>query len=221
MSVIGEFTVPAAGFALEHTLSTVPEMTVEADRLASHSTMEVMPFLWATGGDFGAFQSALEDDPTVTTATVAEETDDEVLYRMEWHDEFCELINEIVDHHAVISEAHAKDGQWHLKLRFAEEDMISEFQTHFRETGHEFEVHQLSRPSEPRQSEFGLTEEQHEALVVAVRHGYFQIPRATSVEELGEALGVSANAVSQRLRRGSEVLTRNALLISDDDVEGR
>lgn len=219
MSIVGEFTIPANGFALDHALSTVPETTIEADRLASHSTMEVLPFLWATGGDLATFQQALEDDPTVTAVTVAEETDDEVLYRMEWCPDFCDLMNEIVDHHAAITEATARDGQWHLNLRFADEEMISEFQDHFRETGHSFEVHQLSRPNEPRQREYGLTEEQYEALVAAARNGYFQVPRATSVEELGEALDVSANAVSQRLRRGSEALVRNALTISDDEME--
>lgn len=122
----------------------------------------------------------------------------------------------MVDHHAAISEAKARDGQWNLTLRFAEEDMISDFQEYFRETGRRFEVNRLEHPSEPRQREFGLTKEQYEALVLAVRHGYFQIPRTTDVERLGAELDISANAVSQRLRRGSGTLVRNALVVDDD-----
>ena len=218
MSVVGDFTIPAESFALEHALSTVPEMTMEADRLASHSPDEVFPFFWATGGDFEGFQQALEDDPTTTAVSVAEETEDEVLYRFEWNQDVLDLIKEIIDHHASIAEATARDGQWHLRLRFASEGMVSEFQNYFRENGHNFQVHRLARPREPRQEEYGLTKEQYDALVAAVRGGYYRVPRATSVEELGETLGISANAVSQRLRRGTEAVLQNSLTITDENA---
>lgn len=211
MSVIGDFTIPADSFALGDALSVEPEVTVEADRLATHSTMEVLPFLWATGDEAAAFQRAMADDSTVESATVSEETDAEVLYKLEWSESVMELIDDMVDHHAAIVEARGREDRWRLKLRFAEETMVSSFQEHFRERGIEFEVHQLSRPDHTRQREFGLTPEQHDALVTASREGYFRIPRDTSTEALGEMLGVSANAVSQRLRRGCDALIENAL----------
>ena len=215
MSVIGDFTVPAESFALHHALTTVPKMTVEADRLASHSAMEVFPFLWATGGDFETFHRALKDDPTVTEVSVAEKTTNEALYRFEWSAEFMELIHDMVDHHAAILEAKAQDRQWNLRLRFAQEGMVTAFQNHFQRTGHSFEVNQLYHPTQPRQREFGLTAEQYEALAVATREGYFAVPRTTSAEELGKMLGISANSVSQRIRRGCEALMRSTLHIDD------
>lgn len=217
MSVVGGFTIPTDAFALEDALAAVPEMTIEADRLASHSPKEVFPFLWARGGDFDRFSRALEDDSSVVAADIVDETDDEVLYRLEWDDAFRDLVHEMIDHHAVIIEATACDDQWNLRLRFAEEEMVSSFQRYFRERGHDFEVNHLSHPSEPRQREFGLTSEQYEALVTAVREGYFTIPRTASVEELGETLGISASAVSQRIRRGTETLVRSGLSVPDDD----
>ncbi|WP_198662151.1 helix-turn-helix domain-containing protein [Halorussus litoreus] len=216
MSVVGDFSIPAEAFALESALSAVPEMTVEADRLASHSPEEVFPFLWTRGGDFDRFHRALEDDPTVETADAVEHADDEVLYRLEWTDDFHDLVHEMIDHHAAIVEAVAQDDRWNLRLRFAEEGDVSSFQSHFEEEGYSLEVNHLSHPTEPRQREFGLTAEQHEALVAAVREGYFAIPRTASAEEIGETLGISANAVSQRIRRGSGVLIRSALRIPDD-----
>lgn len=216
MSVIGDFTVPAESFALDHALTTAPEMTVEADRLASHSTLEVLPFLWVSGGDFERFKRVLEDDPSVEQVTIAEETASEILYRFEWDDGFCDLINEIVDHHAAIMEAKAHAGRWRLKLRFSEESEVSLFQQHFQETDRTFTVNQLYHPTGPRQREFGLTAEQYETLVAAAREGYFGVPRSTSVEKLGDDLGVSANSVSQRLRRGTEALVQNTLTSADD-----
>ncbi len=190
-------------------------MTVEADRLASHSATEVFPFLWATGGDAEVFHQALEDDPSVSEMTIAEETTNEVLYRLTWGGEFVELVSDIVDHHAAILEAKAQADQWNLRLRFSEEDLVTSFQDHFRETEHSFEVNQLYHPTEPRQREFGLTAEQYETLVVATREGYFAIPRTTSAKEIGEILGISDNAVSERIRRGSEALIRSTLRITD------
>lgn len=216
MSVVGDFTIPAKAFALEQALSTHPEMTIEADRLASHGPKEVFPFLWATGGDSEPFLRALEDDPTVSSVSVADETEAEALYRLEWTDAFCDLVHDMVDHHAAIVEAKAHGDRWNLRLRFAKEEMLSSFQNHFRETGHQFEVNQLYRPAEPRQRAFGLTTEQHEALVVAVNEGYFTIPRTASAEEVSEVLGISANAVSERIRRGCETLIRSGLIVSHD-----
>lgn len=216
MSVVGEFTVPTSGFTLEHALTTVPEMTVEAERSASHSSEEVMPFLWARGADFGQFKQAVDDDPTVTEVAVAEETGDEMLYRLKWADEFCDLINDMIDHHANILEAKARADQWHLRLRFAQEEMLSDFQSHFREQDRQFELHRLGRPSEPRQRVFGLTDDQYEALTAAVKAGYFSVPRNVSVGELGHELDISANAASERIRRGCNAMIRSGLMITED-----
>ena len=216
MSIVGDFTIPAEDFALDHALTTSPEMIVEADRLASHSPKEVFPFLWGTNGDSEVFFDALGDDPTVTDTSIAEETEEEVLYRLEWSDSVCSLVHEMVDHHAAVLEARAQADEWTLRLRFSNEGMVSSFQEHFRETGREFGVNQLYHPTEPRQRAFGLTAEQHEALVAAVDQGYFAIPRTTSAEELGEILGVSANAVSERVRRGCDALVRSGLTIPKD-----
>jgi hypothetical protein len=211
MSVVGDFRIPAGSFALEHALAAAPGMRIEADRMASHSPEEVMPFLWATGGDFEAFTDALDEDPLVDTVSVADEAGEEVLYRLTWGQAFRDLIHEMIDHHASILEATAREDHWRLRLRFADEGMVSSFQTHFQETGRTFEVRSLRPPEGPRQRKYGLTPEQYEALVTAVRDGYFSIPRAVSVEEVGESLGISANAASQRIRRGCEALVRTSL----------
>ncbi|WP_459193875.1 helix-turn-helix domain-containing protein [Halosimplex sp. J119] len=215
MSVLGKFSVPASSFTLESALAATPDIAVDADRNATHGPDQVLPFLWATGGDFEAFHDALEADPEVESVSIAERTDNAVLYRLRWADPFKELVHEMVDHHAAIVEAAAQRDTWTLRLRFGEEEMVSAFQDHFDETGRHFEVRSLWHPSGPRQREFDLTSGQYEALATAVREGYFDVPREASATELGDEMGISANAASQRIRRGSEALVRNALLIDD------
>lgn len=217
MGVIGDFTIQAESFALQHALAENPEMVVTADRVASHSTEQVLPFLWASGGDFDAFREAMADDPTVQRTTVTERAGDSVLYKVIWGREVVELINKMVNMHAAIVEAEARKDTWRLKLRFTEEGQVTSFQEHFSETGHTFEVHRLYRPTAPRQREYGLTPEQRDTLVAALREGYFEVPRAASANDLADALEISANAVSQRLRRGSANLIGNTLTITDEE----
>lgn len=217
MSVIGDFTVPSEAFALDHALSAHPEVTVEADRLASHSSMEVLPFMWVTGGNAEELKTLLEDDPTVEKVTIADDMEEETLFRFEWTSEFKEFINDVVDHHAVISRAEAADGEWSLRLRFAEESMVSEFQTYFHEQGRAFEVQSLSSPTTPRENEFGMTAAQREALAVAARAGYFEIPREISATEVGELLGISGNAASERIRRGCGAMIDAGLLLNREE----
>lgn len=217
MSVVGDFTIPAGAFALEDALSFAPETTVQADELATHSPREVFPFLWATGSDPAAFEDALAADGTVTDISVAMETDSEVLYRLEWTDEFCALIHDMVDHHAAILEATGARDHWSLRLRFANEEFLSEFQDHFEGSGHRFEVQKLYHPTEPRQRAFGLTADQHEALTTAVKEGYFDVPRTASTEDVSEVLGISANATSERIRRGCAAMVRAGLIVPDPE----
>lgn len=219
MSVVGDFRISTEAFALDHALSAVPETTVEADRLASHSPREVFPFLWATDADVETFTRGLEDDPSVESVDLTDELDGEALYRVTWHDEFMDLIHQMVDHHAAIMEARAHAERWRLRIRFADQSMVSSFQTHFRDVGHDFEVVALRNLEWPRQQEYDLTSEQYDALLAAVRGGYFSIPRRSSVKDVGGTLGISANAASQRIRRGCENLVRSSLLVDPEETD--
>jgi DNA-binding CsgD family transcriptional regulator len=213
MSLVAEFSVPTDDFALDSALDAVPEIRVEVERLATHSREWVMPFVWATGGDLDAFEEALTDDETVADARILDRFGDGALFLVEWVEPVESLVDSMVGGHAVVQEAVA-DDEWFLKLRFAEECHLSSFRDHF---GSDFELHRKYRTSEPRSVEFGLTPQQRETLVVASRRGYFAVPRSATVEDIAAELDISANSVSQRLRRAHDTLVRNTLLIGGRD----
>ncbi len=221
MSVVADFTVPAQSFALAQALTAEPDMTVEAERQATHSSEWVLPFLWASGGESETFHDAMRDDPTVANATVIEEAGESILYQIEWDNEIVNLINEIIDQHANILQAKAKGETWRLHLRFAEDTQVSSFQAHFDKQGRTFTVNKLSTPTAPRQREYGLTAIQRDTLATALREGYFNVPRALTIEELSDVLGISSNAASQRIRRASDSLIQATIVIdageSNDD----
>lgn len=66
----------------------------------------------------------------------------------------------------------------------------------------------------------GLTDIQHDTLVTAIRAGYYDVPRSLLMGELTDELGVSQQALSNRLRRRHRTLVENALSVnlSHDDA---
>ncbi|NHN61150.1 MULTISPECIES: helix-turn-helix domain-containing protein [Halorussus] len=224
MSIVAHFTVPLDAVALGETFPATPEMRLEVERLATHSREWVMPFAWASGGDFEAFEDALADDPSVDERSVVDAFDGTRLYEIKWVESVGELVDEIVDQHGTILEASAAPDGWFFRIRFTDQSQVEAFSDHFSRRGVSFEVQQLTRPTDPRQATYELTENQRETLVLAQRAGYFEVPRAVSLSDLADRIGVSSNSLSERLRRGTDALVRNALVVEDrdeaDDAEG-
>jgi len=52
----------------------------------------------------------------------------------------------------------------------------------------------------------GLTAKQEMMLEVAHKQGYWAVPRGASLEDLAQEMGLSAQAVSERLRRATKVV---------------
>jgi hypothetical protein len=213
VSLIAEFSVPSDELMMESTLAAAPEMRVEIERLATHSREWVMPFFWASGGDFDAFEDAAEADPTVRSLTTVQEMSDARLYNAHWSEEILELVDTVIDKNGTMLEASGSDGSWYLKLRFIERDQLAAFREHFETDGHGFELHRLSETTEPRVEEYNLTPKQRETLLAALESGYYDVPRGTTMTELAETIGVSSNSVSQRLRRAHAALVENTLTI--------
>lgn len=56
-----------------------------------------------------------------------------------------------------------------------------------------------------------LTGKQHVTLAAAVDMGYFQVPRQADQSDLADELGVTEQAVSERLRRACETVVAEAV----------
>ena len=57
-----------------------------------------------------------------------------------------------------------------------------------------------------------LTEKQNEILTLALKYGYFNIPRGLSLSDLAEKVGVSPSALSEMLRRINKKLATHYLI---------
>ncbi|WP_255169856.1 bacterio-opsin activator domain-containing protein [Natrononativus amylolyticus] len=217
MATIVEFSIPVEEFALTETLERLPEMVFRIDRVVAHDTDHLMPFVWASRGDFDVLTRVLEDDSTVTSIDHLTTINEERLYRMEWTDKAHILGYMVIEHGATVQRATAHDDQWDLRVLFPEQSEISATAQYARDNGYRLDVTRVYDVSNIQKVWFDLTEDQHEALVAAVEHGYFNIPRDIAQEDLSEHLGISHQATSERLRRAFKGLAENVVHSTADE----
>ena len=82
--LIGSFTLPPEALVLDHTVLTTPEIAVEAERIAAHSTEWVMPCLWVTADDFDAVEAAMQSDPSVAGVIETTRFEQEAFFHVDW-----------------------------------------------------------------------------------------------------------------------------------------
>ena len=219
MTVILEFTIENDEFTLGRVLSGPPAMEIELERIVPTGNV-VMPFLWVTGEAFDAFERKVIEHEYVHDILPLDRVEDSTLYRVDWHERQNDLIQGIAETDGTILEGRA-DERWHFRIRFVDHDALSSFHNYCTERG--IAIHIVRTYTEIRRTEsvkqFGLTEEQREALVLGLRNGYFDTPSQVSLDELAGELDVSQQALSDRIRRGTKRVLTEALLASAESMD--
>ncbi|WP_368410252.1 helix-turn-helix domain-containing protein [Halorussus vallis] len=218
ISVLAEFVFPADEFVLADTLTAVPDMHIEIQRVVAGEE-RVTPYFWASGGDFAAFEQAIRGDSTIQEVlTLKDGQGDERFYRVAWKSNPPDLLSALSEAKATILEAVRDDGsKWRLKILFPDQDALSAFHDFCAENGIQFEVERIYHSENPQEeAEYGVTEEQQEALVAAFEADYFRVPRDVTLTELADELGISRNALSARLRRGQHNLLSRTLVHDEE-----
>ncbi|WP_227379726.1 helix-turn-helix domain-containing protein [Haladaptatus halobius] len=214
-ATVVEVELRADEFALYHTLSHTEGIEFEIERVAAHDQNHVMPFVWVSGGDIDhdEFEAILADDPSLDQLELLADVDGERLYQMEWVSEIETLVEILITEEATILAATGNKESWNLRTLFPDRDALSRTHDYCQDNGLSFDILTIYQLDEGRQGRFGITEDQQEALTRAYDSGYYNIPRKATAEEIADELGVSHQALSERLRRGHESLVKNALII--------
>ncbi|WP_225335558.1 helix-turn-helix domain-containing protein [Halomicrobium urmianum] len=216
MSVIGEFAVPASAVAMHRTLAAAPEMTVEIERVVAHEGGTLTPYFWIRGGDADAFEAAIREDPSVSDATRLDVHEGGTLYRAKWPPDVESVGHAYLQTGATILEATGRDDEWELRLRFDTHRDVAEFREYCADHGVAFDVERVYNPSAPKAGgQFGLTPKQREALVTALENGFYEVPQNATMDDVADAIGVSQQAVSKRLRRAHGNLVGNVLTVEE------
>lgn len=220
MTAIVEFTLPAESFAFGRATSGDPNVLVEIERLVPVGD-ERIPFLWATGEEFDRFERHLRGSEIVDDVEVLTQIGDSALYSVEWRERKEAFLNGIVDTGGTIVEG-SGDTSWSFTVRFKQHTDLKRFHQFYHAHDYPLEVERIHAPDEAAEAEFGaaLSPAQRDALRLAIERGYFSVPRETTLEEIAEELGISRQAVSERVRRGTESVLRNSMAGIDTGGDG-
>lgn len=214
MGLIAEFSVSSAELALYEATTAEPEVSLQlTDILATDPQRPELTF-WASGADLDAFDRALEADWTVTDIEIITDLGDRRLYRARLTDEV-----EVVCYPAWVKagasqlSTSCEDGVWRNRLRFPDEESFDEVRSWCVDNDLSFQLYRLyTDTGSDEASGTTLSPKQARAARRAYEAGYYDVPRQSAAETLGEDLGVSGQAVSQRLRRAHAALIEEYLL---------
>ncbi|MFP8952595.1 bacterio-opsin activator domain-containing protein [Natrialbaceae archaeon A-arb3/5] len=213
MSVIATVAVPAADFPLGSLLTPDQETTVTVETTVPTSE-GVMPYLWVPSADADSIVDALEESASVESASVIDEMDQTVLVKIEWNGSVNGVLEAIQGSDAIVTNATGTDEWWTFRLRFPSYEGLSTFYTDCTDRDISLELVQLHEAVGPESElRFGLTAAQRDLIIAAHETGYFDVPRRTTLVDLGDRFGVSDSAVSQRLRRGLTALIDSTLVV--------
>lgn len=218
MTLIADFYLETP--VLRAALATVPAMDAVVEQQTSRGSKPFALTFWASGDDFEAFETGLADDPTVASSRTLAEVEDQRLYQVELTDEGEAAMTYYcwADLGAVFISSERVGEGWHTRIRFPDRESLRAYATFCEETGLTFDLRQLYDASGQDGDLLGLTERQAETLRTAAELGYFAVPRKAELEDLADALGVSRQAVSERLRRATEALVRATIYLPDEST---
>ncbi len=207
--------VPASDFGLGRSLQAAGEDAhFELERMVP-TTDRIIPFFWTHDADATALEATLAEDETIYDIKLLDEFDGQALFRIDWPADSNGFVQTITEYGATVLEAVGTTERWEFQLRFPDEVDIGAFSADCERAGVTLDLKRLYHPDEPELDTSGLTPTQRETLTTALEAGYFAIPRRITAEELADELGVSDQAVSERLRRGQTTVF-TSLLVSDE-----
>lgn len=217
MSVIAELLVPSTDFELGRILDVEGTSSIELESLVPTENATV-PLFWVHNATRDSFVKAVRRHPAVNEAAEVDTFEDRVLFTLDWDAGQDRLFAGITAHEGQLLSAIGREDAWEFELRFPNHEALSEFAAHCEDVQVAVEMTRVYNPTDPEGGPwYGLTEPQREAIQLAVRRGYYDIPRGCTTQQLADDLGISDQAVTERLRRAINTLVRHTLIINDKD----
>ncbi|MWG35967.1 helix-turn-helix domain-containing protein [Halomarina oriensis] len=218
MGTMTEVRIPAPEFALHETLRSVPSTGIEVQRVVADESRRLVPHLWVTTDDFETVHRSFERDRSVDDLSTLSTVDGERLYRMSWVSDVELVAHALVEQDGTVLSARGSGDEWRLRLFFPARDALRRTNEYAEREGWSLTVDSVYETSDPSFDRYGLTDRQHETLVVAHERGYYEFPHAVTTAELGDEFDISAQAAADRLRRGHGNLVERALLTDELDT---
>lgn len=211
MSILVDFRISTDRFELGDFIAAQEGTEAELERIVPTGD-QAIPYVWVTGEPASLEQlretlaaSEKTTDVSVLDRLMIDDSDREQhLIRVEWILDELDIIRGILDAEGAILEGESLNHHWALQFRFQSHEQVATFYQFLTENEvRDFRIQSIYElDSRSDRNQANLTPEQREALVVAADAGYFDIPRETDLTTVGEDLGITQQAASERVRRG-------------------
>ena len=210
-----ELSLPSDSFAVGSILHDHGDVRVELAQFVPIGEA-LIPYLWVETEHASEFEDAVCADERVEHLTPLDSRENRTLYKIEWADELDDFLSTVADHDLLVESATGTADRWKFRLQGPDHENLSSFQNTLRERDVPVTIHRVWQPNVTQESRYGLTEIQRETLELAFERGFFEVPRDASLTDLGEALEVSHQSVSRRVRSGLSNLLASTLMDGPD-----
>lgn len=211
MATIAEFAISADDFPLGHIFETLPNVTIEIERVVP-TNHALLPYFWVRNIPVERLEDTLEAQGAFQSFTIVDDLGEQALVRADWDSDAEGVLTGIVETELTLLSATGTQEEWVFEFRAEDTDQIAAFQRYCTDHDINIELNRLQSVGETNGTgQHSLTPEQREALLLAFNRGYFDSPRETALEELAEELGIARQSFADRLRRGHKNLVGDAL----------
>lgn len=195
-------TVPTEAFALHHVSTRLDGVTWKSE--ATACTERGSMVVWISGRESEILDGALAADPSIASHALLIDDGQRCLYRLAWAPSagILTLIDVLYDYKGMIRSAAGAAAGWDLQFMFPTRDGLSAVADTCIAHDIQLEITALREFDGEQRGHVTLTRPQLEALRAAYEHGYFDVPRRMNLADLADELGISHQALSERLRRG-------------------
>jgi predicted DNA binding protein len=211
MATVMEFSSPVEEFPLGSVFETLPEVTVELERLVPHETL-IIPYFWVRGAEAEDIEAAFAAHAGVVSIELIDDIENEYLMRAEWAGEYFGILNALAEANIVVLSGIGRADGWSFEVRGEDREAIGEFRRSCQKHDIDIQITAVHDLLPAQQGSYDLTDAQREALVLAYERGYFDSPRSASLQDLADELGITQQSVSSRLRRGHRRLVGATLV---------
>jgi predicted DNA binding protein len=218
MATVVRAVIPASEFALNEALIGAPETVFECERIVENEGI-VVSLTWVRGTDRETLETELERDGSVGRFELLDAFDEEYLYQIELNEQIQLLLHILTNTNATILDATGNNRRWLLRIMYPDRNELSQTGDFCDRYGLSFDIQRIRALSGTPTRRYNLTDEQFDALTIACKEGYFDVPRGVDLDELADELGITHQALSERLRRGHEVLIEETLLARSSQSE--
>lgn len=152
-----------------------------------------------------AFEQEIRTYPLVQDVKRLTQADERYLFEIDWDPAVDSLVQPMIQNGADLLRGKGGPEEWEFRVQFSSRDQLVAFRDACLEDDIHLDLRRMYNAQVPTETQ-RLSDAQIDALLRSYEEGYWNVPRETDLGTLGEMLGISDTAVSQRLRRGVNTL---------------